>query len=226
MDDRRWGNRSGILTSIVQPLSSIARPWLRASASNPIGRVLLAALLLLPPLGALALTAYADQYVNGGVAWGPQPPVDHTSGSPLGVNVFLEKEADPAKVEKTLQMAQDAGLKWARQGFPWNDIEISKKGDFTDRRGPEWVDAWAKYDHIVDASHRHGLEIIARLDSPPDWARIPGDDLQTYHKGPPANYQDYADFVAGVAARYKGKVKYFQIWNEPNLIGEWGGHPI
>ena len=48
---------------------------------------------------------------------------------------------------------------------------------------------------------RYGLEIIARLDTPPDWARIPGDDTQTYRKGPPANYQDYGDFVYSVASR-------------------------
>ena len=123
-------------------------------------------------------------------------------------------------------MAQEAGFKWVRQGFPWNDIEISGKGDFTDRRSGTPVDAWAKYDRIVALCQKYGLQIIARLDSPPVWARMPGDDVETYRKGPPANNNDYGDFVAAVANRYKGKINYFQIWNEPNLIGEWGGHPI
>src|SRR5438552_2148866 len=140
---------------------------------NPIARVILALILFSSSLGALALAAYADQYVNSGVSWGPdQPHVDNIPASPLGVNLFLEKEVDPAKVEKTLQMTRDAGFKFVRQGFPWNDIEISKKGDFVDRRGPEWKDAWAKYDQIVEGCERYGLQIIARLDSPPDWARI------------------------------------------------------
>lgn len=204
-----------------------ARSW-RAVASNPVARAFLALLLFAGSLGGLAATSWADQYVNSGVAWGDDfPPVKQSDVNPLGVNVFLEQEVDPAKVEKSLQMVRDGGFKWVRQTFAWNDIEISGKGDYMDRRGTgPWVDAWAKYDRIVEGAVSRGLEIIARLDSPPVWARIPGDDVQTYHKGPPNNYGDYADFVRAVATRYKGKVRYFQIWNEPNLFGEWGGRPV
>src|SRR5438477_1176313 len=146
-----------------------------AAASSPVARTIVAILLFALSLGSLTLTAYADQYVNGGVSWGPNVPhVEHTDVNPLGINLFLEKEVDPAKVEKTLQMVQDAGFKWVRQTFAWNDIEISGKGDFVDRRGPgPVVGAWAKYDRIVAACQKHGLQIIARLDSPPVWARIP-----------------------------------------------------
>lgn len=199
-----------------------------ATASHPVARSILAILVFALSLGAATLTSYADQYVNAGVAWGPHTQrIDHTDVNPLGVNIFLEKEVDPANVEKSLQMVQDAGLEWVRQNFLWNDIEISGKGDFMDRRGPgPWVDAWAKYDRIVEGCLKHGLQIIARLDSPPLWARMPGDDTAAFPKGPPARYEDYGDFVSAVVSRYKGKIRYFQIWNEPNLIGEWGGHPI
>ncbi len=203
-------------------------PVVRFALIHPMARTIVAILLFSLSLGGLSITSYADQYVNGGVSWGPNlPHVAHTDVNPLGINLFLEKEVDPAKVEKTLQMVQDAGFKWVRQSFPWNDIEISGKGDFVDRRGPgPWVSAWAKYDRIVEGCLKHGLQIIARLDSPPVWSRLPSDDLQAFPKGPPANYSDYGDFVSNLASRYKGKISYFQIWNEPNLIGEWGGHPI
>ncbi len=204
-------------------LSAGQRLW-----SDPVARVVLALVMLAGSVGGFTLTAYGDQYVNGGVAWGPEIPyVEHADVNPLGVNVFLEKEVDFAKVERTLQMVRDGGFKWVRQTFPWNDIEIHGKGDFVDKRNPgQPVDAWAKYDRIVEACERYGLRIIARLDAPPVWARRPGDDVQTYHKGPPANYRDYGDFVEAVARRYRGKIKHFQIWNEPNLHGEWGGHPV
>jgi O-antigen ligase len=203
------------------------RRRLYTAVTGPVARTIVAVLVFALSTAGLVLTSYADQYVNGGVSWGPTAPrIDNAEVNPLGINVFLEKEVDPAKVERTLQMVQDGGFKWIRQTFAWNDIEISGKGDYVDKRGPQWVDAWEKYDRIVEGAARHGLQIIARLDSPPVWARVPGDDVQTYPKGPPANYNDYGDFVKAVAARYKGKIKYFQIWNEPNLQGEWGGHPI
>lgn len=201
----------------------------RATA-NPLARLIIAALLFAGSLAGLGATAYADDYVNGGVVWGNRadlPPIDYTAVSPLGVNTFLEKEVDTANVDKTLKMVRDGGFKWIRQGFAWNDIEISAKGNYTDTRNPgDPKSAWDKYDYIVNAAQRYGIQIIARLDSPPVWARMPGDDVEQFRKGPPARNSDYGDFVAAVVNRYKGKIQYFQIWNEPNLKGEWGGHAV
>ncbi|MEO8285377.1 MAG: O-antigen ligase family protein [Chloroflexota bacterium] len=204
------------------------RSLLNAIIAHPVARVALAFLLLAGSVGGLSLAAYADEYANGGVTWDrdtEQIPLAQVN--PMGINLFLEKEVDRDKVVKSLEMTRDGGYKWIRQGFSWNDIEISGKGIFTDTRNPGVeVSAWDKYDFIVDQANKYGLQILARIDSPPVWARLPYDDIQQYHKGPPRDNNEYGDFAAAVAERYKGKIKYFQIWNEPNLIGEWGGHPV
>lgn len=141
--------------------------------------------------------------------------------SPFGVNTFLEQEVEPVKRDRQLQMIQDAGFKWIRQQFPWADIEISAKGNFDDCRNPPCISAWTKYDNIVELAAEHQINIVARLDAPPKWARsTPGDFA------PPANLNDYADYVAAVATRYKGKIKFYQIWNEPNNYPEWGEQPV
>ncbi|TAK28768.1 MAG: hypothetical protein EPO21_22350, partial [Chloroflexota bacterium] len=41
--------------------------------------------------------------------------------------------------------------------------------------------------------------------------------------GPPANYNDFGDFLSALATRYKGRIQAYQIWNEPNLARDWGG---
>ena len=64
----------------------------------------------------------------------PHVPVSHTDVCPFGVNVFLEQEVEPEKRERTLQMISEAGFKWIRQEFPWEDIEIHGQGDIEDRR--------------------------------------------------------------------------------------------
>jgi len=149
-------------------------------------------------------------------------PIAQTGVSPFGVNTFLEQEVEPAKVDLALKMARDAGFHWIRQEFPWEDIEISGKGDFWDHK---WdVSAWEKYDRIVDLASKYGLEIIARLDNPPAWSRAKGDTVGSL--GPPDNYQDFGDFVYAVVSRYRGRVRYYQIWNEPNLSPEWGNRPV
>lgn len=204
------------------------RKFLAPVWSNTVARCLVALFLFAASLGGLSLTAYGDQLENGGIVYErPAQPIPHTDVNPMGINTFLEKEPDPTNVVRSLDMVQAGGFKWIRQGFAWNDIEITAKGNFTDTRHPENVrSSWAKYDFIVDEAVKRDINIIARLDSPPVWARFPGDDLEKYHKGPPAKDEDYADFVRAVVERYKGKVRYFQIWNEPNLEGEWGGYAI
>ncbi|MCB0045270.1 MAG: cellulase family glycosylhydrolase [Caldilineaceae bacterium] len=142
----------------------------------------------------------------------------------LGVNVFLEQEADPAKRELAVKMAREAGFTWLRQEFPWEDIEIHGKGDFQDRRHEPYRSAWNKYDHIVDLAEQYDMELIVRLSNPPGWSRQDGNALGTY--APPDDYADFADFAGAVAARYAGRVRYYQIWNEPNIYPEWGEQPV
>ena len=150
-------------------------------------------------------------------------PLPYTSVRPYCVSAFLEQEADEANVVRSLDMLQAAGIQFVRQQFPWEDIEIHGKGDFEDRRHQPYRSAWAKYDRIVELAEARGLTLIARLDAPPDWSRA--DPAEHEWFGPPDNYEDYGDFVAQVVSRYRGRLHYLQIWNEPNIFPEWGNRP-
>ncbi len=150
--------------------------------------------------------------------------VAYTDVPPFGINLFLEQEADPAVRERTVRAASEAGFHWVRQEFPWEDIEIHGKGDFEDRRHVPYRSAWEKYDEIVALTERYGMELIARLSNPPAWSRAAGDANGTY--APPDDFDDYGDFVAAVAERYRGRIRFYQIWNEPNIYPEWGKQPV
>jgi hypothetical protein len=171
--------------------------------------------------------------VRGGLEWlgnltRPKPetadfvPVANAGVNPFGVNTFLEQEVELEKRELSVQMIADAGFHWIRQEFPWEDIEISAKGDFWDYKWDK--DAWEKYDHIVDLADLYELEIIARLSNPPAWSRARGNEAGSF--APPDNLDDYGDFVEAVVRRYEGRIRYYQIWNEPNIYPEWGERPV
>ena len=173
--------------------------------------------------------------LRGGVQWAfnwtrPLPrtaddtPVAHTELAPFGINTFLNLEVEPEKRERSLQMISEAGFRWIRQEFTWEDIEIHGKGDFEDRRHEPYRSAWEKYDQIVDLAEAYDLNIIARLSNPPAWSRAAGDAGGTY--APPDNFDDYADFVETVVRRYQGRIRYYQLWNEPNIYPEWGNQPV
>ena len=198
---------------------------LRGRPSSRIARVVLAVVGLgLLGVVTAALLGWAV-LTERGAAFGlaDLPELRHADAPAIGANTFLHREADPAKVERELELLARAGVGLIRQEIQWVEIEPHAKGVHIDNHGE---DAWAKYDRIVDLARGFGIEVLARLDRAPPWA-TPGFNPQDNPsiQMPPADVTDFADFAAAVAARYRGKVRYFQIWNEPNLFGEWGGRP-
>lgn len=140
--------------------------------------------------------------------------------NPLGVNTFLEQDVTLEARRRSIEMIREAGFGWIRQQFPWSSIEPVSKGQFIDR--VIHTDTWQVYDSIVDLAEANDVNVIARLDTSPPWAR-PGNEWMFT---PPDNLDDYGDFVELVARRYKGRIHYYQIWNEPNLYIEWGKQAV
>jgi len=102
------------------------------------------------------------------------------------------------------RLAREAGFSWVRQGFPWREMEVGK-GIFD----------WGVAERVVEALE--GFSIIAVVDSPPSWAQTEG-----LANSPPDNYRDLGDFLYALASRYRGRIKAYQIWREPNLASQWG----
>ena len=175
--------------------------------------VALAATLGLTLYGALGRTAVL----------GPSEParnIPNTDVNPYGANFFLEREVEPWKMDKTLHMAADAGIGWVKQHFPWEEIEPLHKGEYLHPTTKS--DSWTKYDRIVEACEKYDLQIVARLDRPPDWTR----QDNTHKQRPPDDPNDYGDYVYEFVKRYRGRINYIQVWNEPNIFPEWGNQPV
>ncbi len=165
----------------------------------------------------LVLTVLFTRGVSYGTSF---QPVANLPANRYGVNVELDKIVRDEALRRTIDMIQAAGFGFVRQVFAWNEIEISAKGDFFDHKNDK--SAWDKYDRLVDSGNAAGLQFIARLERPPDWAR-PSGKAET---APPERFDDYGDFVAAFVQHFKGRVHYVQIWNEPNRFEDWGSQPV
>ena len=84
-------------------------------------------------------------------------PIDHKAAIPYGINTFLEQEVEGPKIEAMLRMIREAGFVWLRQEFPWEDLEVDGRGQFSDSKhdrdgdgAPDTISTWTKYDRIVD----------------------------------------------------------------------------
>jgi hypothetical protein len=72
---------------------------------------------------------------------------------------------------------------------------------------------------VLPSASAHGIHVMLSIVTAPDWARESG--IDTSRHGPPANPQDYADFVVAILERYPGMVHAIEVWNEQNLDREW-----
>lgn len=123
-----------------------------------------------------------------------------TRALPLGVHTL---HADDGQLEQI----RDLGAAYIVQVFPWREIEPSP-GEYH----------WEYSDWLVRAAEYYNLRIVARLDKTPRWAGDPD-----AFNAVPYRLEDYGNFAARVAARYRGRIAAYIIWNEPNISREWGG---
>ncbi len=128
-----------------------------------------------------------------------------------------------------INATRDLGVRWVREEISWANLEPSK-GVFN----------WGLMDAALSQAAQAGFGIIGMLLTTPGWARVSDCNSRITRNGgalnywcPPANPQDFADFVAAAVERYDGdgindapgspRVAAWQIWNEPNNWATWPG---
>ena len=131
-----------------------------------------------------------------------------------GVTVELAGRPSDALATRLAEL-REAGFGWVRQRFDWREIEPAP-GEFD----------WAQTDRLVDAISQAGLAPVAVLDGAPDWALAPADRAAQNGLAPPANFADFARFAAAFAARYGDRIRFYQVWDEPNVSPHWGTRHI
>jgi len=117
---------------------------------------------------------------------------------------------DTGNIDQIFQHITGMGFNWVKQQVEW----------WRFNPGPGQYN-WGSLDVLVDAANRYGVNLLLSVVKAPEWARPGGDDRSV--AGPPADPATYATFMQELAARYKGRVKAYEIWNEQNLWYEWGG---
>lgn len=82
-------------------------------------------------------------------------------------------------------------------------------------------------DKLVDLASRKDVGVLLPLGLSPRWASSRPDEPSSYNKpgfaAEPTSIEDWRNYVRIVAQRYKGRVHYYEIWNEPNLPGFFSG---
>lgn len=94
-------------------------------------------------------------------------------------------------------------------GVTWNNIETSR-GQYR----------FEKLDLLVSKAIEQGVEPVFVLGMTPQWASSRPYEQCPYGMGcsaEPSNMADWENFIRTLATRYKGRIRYYELWNEPKF---------
>ncbi|MGB9130170.1 MAG: hypothetical protein WCB97_11010 [Thiobacillus sp.] len=82
--------------------------------------------------------------------------------------------------------------------------------------------AWdfKRLDTLVALAESYSIEPVLTLGITPRWAASRPNEPFVYGYGgnsPPRDMRDWEDYVRTVATRYKGRIQYYELWNEPTF---------
>lgn len=84
-----------------------------------------------------------------------------------------------------------------------------------------------RMDFYVAEAERRGVPVLYTLGSTPRWASSRPDEPCSYGFGcaaEPADPSHWDRYIAQVARRYKGRIRHYEVWNEPHPGEVFAGH--
>jgi len=120
--------------------------------------------------------------------------------------------ATRAQVLEDISIAKAAGARALRFGVSWLETE-PKHGQYD----------WRKLDIIINTAGQQAMPVVPYICYTPQWAATKPSS-EDFWAQPPRKFAWFADFVRAAAARYKGKVLAWGLWNEPDGA-YWKGSP-
>jgi hypothetical protein len=128
-------------------------------------------------------------------------------------------------VDSLVARAAEIGVKWTRLGASWSSVE-NEKGVYT----------WDETDKAFEVALKNGITpfvtigggntLYSKLSTydDPKLAEIYG-----YRPEPPIKdasaMKAFLKFTRATVERYKDKIDYWEVWNEPNHRNYWGATP-
>jgi hypothetical protein len=126
-----------------------------------------------------------------------------------------------------IQLMRELGVQVFRMELPWRAIApICPGGDIYDAtlaRDPDWPGyTWERCDLIVRLLSAAGITLVPQVVFAPEWSTR----LAVSRGGataPPVAGEQFSDLMRALARRYRGRVGYWELWNEPDHPHTWSG---
>lgn len=151
----------------------------------------------------------------------PNLPIRVLSATPVKVDEYffgmhVRHRANDIMPEVTARSVRAHDISGG--GTRWQKIEPSKG-----------VYDWKECDKWVNTHYSAARDLVFVLFGTPTWASARPTEISAYSVGAPGlsaepvDLGNWSSFCSAVATRYRGKIKYYEVWNEANGPGFYTG---
>lgn len=132
-----------------------------------------------------------------------------------------------ASLAQRAEEMRSLGVAVFRFEIPWWALAPAQPGgaryDSTAARDPQWPGyQWDRLDAIIHTLGQVEIQPLPILVYSPPWS-TDGSETSSAAVAPPREPVYVADVVAALAARYRGRVTQWELWNEPDHPHGWSG---
>lgn len=131
-------------------------------------------------------------------------PVFADESSPYGVCAHVSRHGDHELAAEQFKLMRQAGIRWARTDFDWTSVQQQENGswDFT------------LFDETIRMAEEAGVTILPILAYDVRWATPAYQHLDAWRQ-----------YVRQTVTRYQHRLRYWEVWNEPDLEQFWKETP-
>lgn len=135
--------------------------------------------------------------------------------SPWGLHYVVKQIGEPYPQDQLLDLMGQSGAKWSRFILRWPHVE-TEKGHFD----------WSLFDTVVEGLTERGVELFIGSSASSHRAY---DDFPAGYWYPPVRsetvMEGYLRYMTAMVERYRDRVRYYEVWNEPNIANFWRPEP-
>lgn len=132
-------------------------------------------------------------------------------GDYFGIGTYIAKR-DPHLIPPMLFRIRSTGANWVREEFTASDLHQRSNAPYH----------FARYDRVINRERANGLQVLGLLDYNNTFNGQ--DHTWMGHSHMRRLIRDFDRFVLATVRHYRGRISYWQIWNEPDLTEFW--HPF
>lgn len=146
------------------------------------------------------------------------PKYEGQEWKPTNSSIFAVHNVGMNITPKQYSILARVGVRTLRSNaVAWHRIERIK-GEYN----------WEEGDYVTEHAIENGMQVMFALIGPPQWASTKRVyQLGPYHLAMVKNLDAWNQYCLSVFKRYKGRVNYWEVWNEENAPNVWfkNGHP-